>query len=224
MGARAVKQDLKQLETVAGKAGADTIRLWEGFREQALFWRALALIQVPSTALAILIALLQLYLSDPIINVVPNPLPGRYSSKELPDRLYLSSAQNLVNLISTYQPSIARRQFKRAEKMLWEPALSRFQKVMLENELRAIEETARSQIFFADEARIKIERFPEFGDSGKVVVRIPGVQQKLIGNRPLEAEKVVYHISMTTIPRHRYNKYGIVVINIDSRSLTFNEQ
>ena len=34
-----IKHDLKQLERVAGRAGSDTIRLWEGYREQAYFGR-----------------------------------------------------------------------------------------------------------------------------------------------------------------------------------------
>ncbi len=216
-----LKQDVKQLETVAGRAGADTIRLWEGYRDQALLWRALALLQVPTTLLCLILALVALYTSDPIINVVPDPLPGRYSSRELPDRTFISTATDLVNLISSYQPGNAKRQFRAAERMLWEPALSQFKTDMLEKELRAIVETARSQLFFVDERKIRIKRLPEYD---RVVVRLPGTMQKLIGTKPLPAEELVYDITMTTMPRHtKYNRYGIVVVNIDSRNATFSD-
>ena len=65
-----IKHDLKQLERVAGRAGSDTIRLWEGYREQAYLWRALALIQMPSTALSIAAALIMYLIADTIIEAV----------------------------------------------------------------------------------------------------------------------------------------------------------
>ena len=41
-----LKNDLKQLERVGGRAGTDTIRLWEGYREQSYLWRALQLLPI----------------------------------------------------------------------------------------------------------------------------------------------------------------------------------
>ena len=119
-----IKHDLKQLERVAGRAGSDTIRLWEGYREQAYLWRALALIQMPSTALSIAAALIMYLIADTIIEVPERPQPGYYSVRQLPDSQFVNAATQVVNLISTYQPAVARRQFKTARKFLWEPALT----------------------------------------------------------------------------------------------------
>lgn len=209
-----VKSDIKQLEGVAGRAGTDTIRLWEGYKEQAFFWRALALIQVPATTLAIASALIMYFLADTIIEVPEHPQPGFYSTKQLPDSQFINVGTEVVNLISTYQPAIARRQFKTARKYLWEPALSEFEKSMLGTELRAIEETKRSQMFFINPQLVNVQRYP---DIDSVVVRVPGVRQKLIGDKPLQPDEMVYYVKMTTIPRNVHNEYGIVITDIHLR-------
>ena len=209
-----IKHDLKQLERVAGRAGSDTIRLWEGYREQAYLWRALALIQMPSTALSIAAALIMYLIADTIIEVPERPQPGYYSVRQLPDSQFVNAATQVVNLISTYQPAVARRQFKTARKFLWEPALTEFEGTMMGSELQTIEETKRSQMFFINPRLIKVERFPELD---QVVVRIPGVRLKLIGNKPLPADQVVYYVKMTTIPRNVHNEYGIVVVDMRLR-------
>jgi hypothetical protein len=208
-------KDIKQLERVAGKAGSDTIRLWEGYKEQAFFWRALALIQVPGTALAIAAALVMYFLADTIIEVPEHPQPGYYSVKQLPDSQFINVAREVVNLISSYQPAVARRQFKTARKYLWEPALSQFENVMLGSEINAIEGTKRSQIFFINPRLIQVVRSPQ---DDTVAVRIPGLRQKLIGDKPLVPDELVYYIKMTTIPRNVHNEYGIVVTDIHLRS------
>lgn len=209
-----LKHDLKQLERVGGRAGSDTIRLWEGYREQAYLWRALALLQMPSTALSIAAALIMYLFADTIIEVPERPQPGYYSVRQLPDSQFINAATQVVNLMSTYQPAVARRQFKTARKYLWEPALTEFEETMMGGELRTIEETKRSQMFFINPRLIKVERFPEID---KVVVRIPGVRLKLIGNKPLPADQVVYYVQMTTIPRNVHNEYGIVVVDLRLR-------
>lgn len=209
-----VKSDIKQLETIAGRAGSDTIRLWEGYKEQAFFWRALALIQVPATTLAIASTLIMYFLADTIIEVPEHPQPGFYSVKQLPDSQFINVGTEVVNLISTYQPAIARRQFKTARKYLWEPALSEFEKSMLGTELRAIEETKRSQMFFINPQLINVERYHNLDT---VVVRVPGVRQKLIGDKPLQPDEMVYYVKMTTIPRNVHNEYGIVITDIHLR-------
>jgi hypothetical protein len=215
-----LKKNVSQVEELAGKAGADTIRLWERYREQALLWRALALLQMPATLLAIILTLVIAVKSNPILEVPLNPLPGRYSSAELPDRIFIAHAMELVNLVASYQPSIARRHFKQVETMLWEPALSKFQAEMLETELKHINETDRSQLFFVNQDKIKIERFPE---RDLVRVRIAGVQRRLIGTKPLPPQQIVYYVTMSTIGQQSLNRYGIVVLNVDSKEVSFRE-
>lgn len=209
-----VRQGVRQLERVDGRAGADTVRLWEGYREQATLWRALALLQMPTTALAIIMALIMFFFADTIIEVPPKPQPGRYSAKQLPDAQFVDVAQQVINLIATYQPVNARGQFSAARKYLWEPALTEFETSMLQDELRAIEQTKRTQIFYINEKNIKVERFPE---RDLIEVRLSGQRQKLIGDRPLPADHLVYYVRMTTIPRNAQNEYGIVVVDLRLR-------
>ncbi|MFN8391978.1 MAG: hypothetical protein U0136_16935 [Bdellovibrionota bacterium] len=209
-----VKKDIKQLERVGGRAGADTIRLWEGYREQAYLWRALCLLQMPATALSIAAALVMYFFADTIIEVPERPQPGVYGVQQLPDSQFIDAATAVVNLIATYQPAVARRQFKTARKYLWEPALSEFENTMMTAEIQAIEETKRSQMFFVNPRLIKVDRYPEFE---QVVVRIPGIRQKLIGSKPLPPDEMVYYVKMTTIPRNVSNEYGIVVVDIHLR-------
>lgn len=209
-----VKKDIQELERVAGRAGTDTIRLWEGYKEQAFFWRALSLIQMPATALAIAAALSMFFFADTIIEVPEHPQPGFYSVKQLPDSQFINVAREVVNLISTYQPAVVERQFRTARRFLWEPALSEFESTMLTTELSAVLETKRSQMYFINPRLIKVERFPHLDT---VVVRIPGLRQKLIGNQPLAPDEMVYYVKMTTIPRNVHNEYGIVITDIHLR-------
>lgn len=209
-----IKHGMKQLERVAGRSGNDTIRLWESYREQAFLWRALALIQMPATFVAVLIALVMYFFADTVIHVPQKPQPGHYSVKQLPDDQFINVAQEVINLVASYQPATARTQFLKARKYLWEPALSEFEKTMMKSELRAIEETSRSQLFFINPNLIRIARFH---DEDKIEVRVPGTRQKLIGQKPLAPDDVVFYIKMTTIPRNVANEYGIVVIDIKAR-------
>ena len=179
-----------------------------------MLWRLLALLQMPTTFLAISAALIMYFFADTVVNVPPMPQPGYYSVTELPDSEFISASSELVNLIASYQPAVARRQFLTARRFLWEPALSIFDAQMMNSELRTIEETDRSQLFFINKRQIKVERYPE---QDKVIVRLPGTRQKLIGRKPLEADQLVYYVTMTTIPRNMHNEYGIVVIDLQLR-------
>lgn len=209
-----IKENVQQLEKVAGRAGADTIKLWEGYREQAYMWRALSLLQMPATALSILAALVMYFFADTIIEVPERPQPGYYSIKQLPDSQFIDAATNLVNLVATYQPAVARRQFKMAQKYLWEPALTEFQTKMMGPEINSIEQTKRSQMFFVNPRLIKVNRYPDYD---RVIVRVPGLRQKLIGDKAQQPEEMIYYIKMTTIPRNVSNEYGIVVVDIHLR-------
>jgi len=210
----ALPKNIKQIEQVDGRAGADTIRLWEHYRDHAYMWRSLALWQFPCTMLALGAAMMMFFMADTVIEVPEKPQPGHYSIKQLPDAEFIDIATKVVNLMTTYQPHNAREQFYATRKFLWEPALSEFENAMVKEQLRIIEETSRSQIFFIDTKQIKIERF---ADLDKVVVRIPGVRQKLIGQKPLPPDEMVYYIKMTTIPRNIHNEYGVVVVDIRLR-------
>lgn len=222
-----LREGVEQLERVEGRSGADTIRLWEGFREQAVLWRALALLQIPTTALAILAALIMFKYSDTIIEVPPQPQPGIYSVKELPDSAFINVSQEVVNLIATFQPDRVELQYGMARKYLWEPALTAVQQYMKET-IPQIKQTRKSQIFMINPSLTRVERKD---DRQEVVVSLRGVLHKLIGSQGLSnrekglaPEDRVYEISMTTIPRNEANEYGIVVRGIKVLTPTATEE
>ncbi|MCB0360250.1 MAG: hypothetical protein KDD44_11460 [Bdellovibrionales bacterium] len=211
-----LKQGLRQIEGIEGKGDADTVKLWESYKEQALLWRALFLLQMPVTGLSILAALVMYFSSETIIEVPPKPLPGHYSVDELPDAEFISAGTEVINLISSYTPYSARKQFVEARKYLWEPALTEFEEKMLGDELRAIEETSRSQLFFIEASHIKVQRDK---NRGIIVVRLPGVRQKLIHGKPLDPDELAFYVTMTTIPRNAQNELGIVITDVKLRRI-----
>ena len=93
------------------KSDNDTVRLWENYREQALLWRAIALLQMPAMCAARLLSTYIWYNREVTLNVPAKPLPGYYSAYEIPDSEFLSVATEFVNLIASYQPKSARKQF-----------------------------------------------------------------------------------------------------------------
>jgi len=213
----ALKRGLQEIERVEGRTSADTLRLWESYREQALLWRALALLQMPSTALSLLAVLVMYLTHTTIIEVPDKPQPGRYAVTDLPDAQFINAATEVVNLISSYQPYKVERQFNLAQKYLWEPALSEFQKTMLTTELRRIIETQRTQVFFVDQGQIRVERFPE---EEKVVVKLPGQLVKLIGRNMVPDQKPgQWILKMATIPRNQDNEFGVVVVDMKYREI-----
>lgn len=190
-------------------------RVWYGYKEQYYLWRAICLLQIPATILGFVTAVWLYYHADITVAVPPRPNESYYTTAQLPDSQFLDAATVFVDLISTYEAGTARRRFLTARRYLWEPAFTEFEETMMTKELDAIEETKRSQMFFINPRLIKVARFPEHD---KVVVRIPGVRQKLIGNKPLPADQMVYDVKMTTIPRNVHNEYGIVIVDIRLRA------
>ncbi len=212
------------IEKVEGRSSGDTFKLWEGFREQALLWRILALLQMPTVALALIFALMVYYNSTIVIEPPEYPQPGMYSIKKLPDSEFMKMAIDIVNLIGTYQPANAERQFRTTRLFLWEPALSEFEKVYLygysadntPSQLQVIKDTQRSQAFLINYDLMQVQRYPNLD---MVVVRVPGTRQILIGKRPLDDE-ITYYFKMTTIPKSPYNPRGIVIFDVRIKKQT----
>jgi hypothetical protein len=197
---------------------SDRLRVLNTARDHAHFWRALALVQFPSLIIAIFGAVTMFFFAKTSIEITEKPQPAQFSVSQLPDSEFLYIAKEVVNRISSFQPITARIQFKNVRRYLWEPALSTFEEFIINKELKVIEDTGRSQMFFPVEELIRVERE---ADSEKVVVRIPGLKQKLIGMTPVPVEELAYFITMTTIPNNVINRRGVVVTKIESRLLPF---
>ena len=194
------------------KSESDTVRVWENYREQALLWRAIAIFQVPSTILALLLAIVLWNQRETILDVPARPLPGFYHAGEVTDEEFVGRAREFINLVASYQPDTARVQFKHASRYLIEPILSRYNIEMLENELRAIENTRRTQLFFIDPTKTEVERTPY----DEVIVTFRGTREKLVAGKKVPEVVSQFRVTMSTIPRNELNPFGIVITNIET--------
>lgn len=203
-----LKEVVNKADVIDARSTSDTIRLWENYREQATLWRAIALLQIPATLIAVIFALTMWLTRSITLNVPAKPLPGIYTAEEIPDSEFIDVSTDFVNLIATYQPFVARRNFMESRKMLVEPMLSKFDIDMLGSELKAIENTARTQVFIVDPSKTQLKR-----DGRYVTVTFVGDRQKIIAGRELPIVDTSFEITMTTIPHNTFNKYGIVIVN-----------
>ncbi len=185
---------------------SDTIKLWESYRQQALLWRAIALLQIPATAIACLLAIILWSTRSITLKVPPKPLPGTYAAQDIPNAEFINFAQDFVNLMSSYQHRVARRQFEAAALMITEPYLSRFRDELLTFELKAIETTSRTQFFFADPEKTTIER-----DGRELKVSFTGDRLKVVAGQELPLVKTKFTVHLRTIPRNPINPYGIAI-------------
>lgn len=187
----------------------DTVRLWENYREQAAMWRAIALFQMPTTFMLVILSLVLWLGRTTTLNVPAKPLPGLYLAKEVPDTEFIEYATTFVNLIATYQPAVARRQYEEARTMLKEPMLTQFNQEMMEIELKAIETTNRTQVFFIDPIKTKITRLNE----KEITIAFEGERLKIVAGKELPTSQATYAITLTTLPRQTVNPYGLVITN-----------
>jgi hypothetical protein len=203
------KEIVKNSAVIDSRGETDTIRLWENYRDQALLWRSIALLQIPTTLVISIFAFAIWNGSEIILNIPRNPLPGLYAAQEIPDTEFIDMATNFINLTATYQPAVARRQFLKARETLKEPMLETFDREMVGTELKAIENTNRTQLFFTDPTKTTVERV-----DSHVLVTMTGDRLKIVAGRQLPVTLTKFKVSMTTIPRNDLNPYGIVIDSV----------
>jgi hypothetical protein len=200
--------DLLEASKVKGVQGtSDTLKVWEAYRDEALMWRSIALLQVPTTLIALILCIFLWSTRETKLTIPPKPAPGHYSTREVPDVEFADTATEFINLIATYQPVVARRQFLEARKFLAEPMLTNFNAEMIENELKAIETTSRTQLFFVDPTKTKVLR-----EGNQVTVEFGGDRLKIVAGQELPIIKSKYSVTMSTIPHNRLNPYGISIL------------
>ncbi|MCB0353701.1 MAG: hypothetical protein KDD64_09260 [Bdellovibrionales bacterium] len=205
---------VKDLGAIDAKGESDTLKLWENYREQANLWRIIAVLQFISTP-ALIIFCFYLYSTRSVtLNVPPKPLPGYYAVNQIPESEFVSQAEEIVNLIASYQPANARGQFAEASKMLMEPAYSTFLDKMIGTELKTIESTSRTQLFFVDPTKTKTTMAGR-----EIQVSLEGERLKLIAGKQLAPVQTRFLVTMTTVPRQSLNPYGIMVTGIDTENV-----
>ena len=184
----------------------DTIKLWESYKDMAILWRALALLQIPATAMALIFAFTMWNSRSITLKVPAKPLPGIYAAQEIPDSEFVDAATEFVNLIGSYQPIVARRQFAKAQEVTVEPFLTKFKEQLMDFELSAIEKTNRTQLYFIDPSKTVINRRER-----SVEVVFEGDRMKIVAGQELPLVHTRFTVTLTTVPRHSLNPYGIVV-------------
>ncbi|MFO0417184.1 MAG: TraE/TraK family type IV conjugative transfer system protein [Pseudomonadota bacterium] len=214
-----IKGAVADTQLSVGRDKSDTIRLWENYKDQSLMWRSLCLIQLPTTLAAIIFAMMLWTTREVTLTVPSKPMPGIYAAQDIPDNEFVNIANDYINLIATYQPRTARRQFEAAAAMLKEPLLSKFREEMINSELGAIENSSRTQVFFTDPLRTTVER-----RGNDVTVTMIGDRWKVIAGAELPTVTSRFRVTMTTIPRNKLNPYGIVITSVTFKSNTRGEQ
>jgi hypothetical protein len=214
-----IKDRVADTNLKVGRNQSDTIRLWENYKDQSLMWRSLSLIQLPTTLIAIGFAILMWSTREITLTVPSKPMPGIYAAQDIPDNEFVNVAMDYVNLIATYQPRTARRQFEAAEGMLKEPLLTKFREEMINSELGAIEHSARTQVFFVDPLKTATTR-----RGNDVTVSISGERWKVIAGAELPVVTSRFNVTMTTIPRNKLNQFGIVITSVTFKSNTKGER
>jgi hypothetical protein len=211
---QAEKKVLGESRLGEAKSGNDTVRLCENYRERALLWRALALLQIPAILIALVFALVMWINRETILNVPPKPLPGYYPPSAIPDAEFLSVATEWVNLVATYQPKVARKQFEEAAKVLDEHMLSRFQTEMIGRELESIENTMRTQVYYVNPTATNLVR----DQDNNVIVTVVGERSKIAAGQELPQTITQFRLTMTTKPRTNtiWNDYGIVITDVET--------
>lgn len=200
---------------IDARAHGDTIRVWESYREQAGVWRALALLQIPATVIAIIFAIVLWSTRSVTLNVPRNPAPGVYKAQDIPDTEFIDVATEFLNMVASYQPMNAERQFTEAARILIEPYLTRFKTEMIGTELQTIHATSRTQMFFPDPTKTVLERL----DNQQVKVTFIGERDKIIAGKELTPVTSRFVVTMSTIPRHRLNPFGVVVVDFSAENL-----
>ena len=208
MSSRAMAKELiGKANVMEAKRSNDTIRLWESYRDQATLWRAIALLQIPATCAAIIFSIYIWSARNITLNVPAKPLPGTYAVQEIPDTEFIDTATDFLNLIATYQYRVARRQFEEASKMLYDQVLAKFNEDILGAELRTIESTNRTQVFYIDPLKTAVDR----SSDGLVTVSMIGDRQKIIAGQEVPLVKTKFIVTLRTLPRNKLNPYGITI-------------
>ncbi len=204
------KDVLNHTSITEHKRGDDTIRIWEGYRQQAVMWRALSILQLLATTAVSILCIILWQTRSITLKVPQRPVPGQYNTQEIPDSDFIEAANSFVNLIATFQPYTSEEQFKKAASLIHTDLYERFSEEFLVNELKAINATSLSQVYYIDPAKTTIERFA----NNTVKVTFYGTRHKYIGGREIEPVKSKYVVVLTTLPRNDLNPFGIVVLDV----------
>ena len=183
----------------------ELLRMVDRYKVQGHFWRFLSLLQFP-IILCLTLYFISRYLgADTLVKVSEPPIPGEVQQDKIPDKEYVNTAQNIINLIGTYQPTTARDQFETARDYFLDSAVASFDETQMGSELVTAEESDISQRLDVYSTRIVRET------KGNAQVCLSGVRQKIVDRNPLPQQDVTYCFSFVVDEPFEGSSFGIAV-------------
>jgi len=183
----------------------ELLRMVDRYKVQGHFCRFLSLLQFP-IILALTLYFITRYLgADTLVKVPEPPVPGEILQDKIPDKEYINTAQNIINLIGTYQPTTARDQFESARDFFLDSAVTSFDETQMNSELITAEESDISQRL--DVYNYKIVRQA----NGAAQVCLSGSRQKIVDRNALPPQDVTYCLSFVIDEPFEGSPFGIAV-------------
>ena len=183
----------------------ELLRMVDRYKVQGHFWRFLSLLQFPIILLLTLYFISRYLGADTLVKVAEPPIPGEVANDKIPDKEYVNTAQNITNLIGTYQPTTARDQFETARDFFLDSAVGSFDESQMDSELITAEESDISQRLDVYSSRIVK------GAKGDAQVCLSGVRQKIVDRNPLPQQNVTFCFSFVIDEPFEGSPFGISV-------------
>jgi len=183
----------------------ELLRMVDRYKVQGHFWRFLSLLQFPIILILTLYFILRYLGADTLVKVPEPPVPGEVQQDKIPDKEYINTAQNIINLIGTYQPTTARDQFETARDFFLDSAVASYDETQMNSELITAEESDISQRLDVYSTRIDRQA------GGAAQVCLSGVRQKIVDRNPLPEQDVTYCFSFVVDEPFEGDPFGIAV-------------
>jgi hypothetical protein len=177
-----------------------------GYRRQGHFWRFTSLLQIPLIFVLTIYFISRYLHADTLVRVAEPAIPGDTRPEAIPQKEYINVAQDITNLIGTYQPTTVRDQFETAREFFLDSALKDFDETQMNTELVTAEESDISQLL-----TIESTRFVKGEKRGDAQVCLFGFRQKIVERQPLPHQSVSYCFSFVVEEPFEENPFGIVV-------------
>ena len=183
----------------------ELLRMVDRYKVQGHFWRFLSLLQFPIILFLTLYFITRYLGADTLVKVSEPPIPGEVPQDKIPDKEYINTATNIINLIGSYQPTTARDQFETASDFFLDSALASFEETQMNSELITAEESDISQRLDVYSSRIVREA------KGNAQVCLSGVRQKIVDRSPLPQQDVTYCFSFIVDEPFEGSPFGLAV-------------
>ncbi len=177
----------------------------DGFRRTGHFWRLISLAQIPISFVLIFYFISRYLSADTIVDVPDVKTIEETKTTGIPDKEYVNVAQDVVNLIGTFQPTTARDQFETAREFMLESALPAFDETQTNQELNTAEQSDTSQMLYIDHTTLTRM------SGGAAKVCLGGLRQRLVEKTVLPQQEVTYCLVLQPREPFEHNAFGLMV-------------